>query len=134
MAYDRLSDTHGTPEEIKEIKLQRKKDNKANHKASQPIARMPISTPAGSKQRMIELREKLLTEGNSETMLRKLLTIATNDEHPGQMAAIKMCIDRMMPMSMFDEKASASRPAISITISGINEPEIKKIEGEILDG
>jgi hypothetical protein len=50
-----------------------------------------------------------------------------NDEHPAQLAAIKLCMDRMLPVSMF-EKEGKSRSAITINITGIGEvthsPEI----------
>jgi hypothetical protein len=41
-----------------------------------------------------------------------------NDEHPAQMAAIKLCMDRMLPVSLF-EKEGKQRSAVNITISGI---------------
>ena len=44
--------------------------------------------------------------------------IAMNDEHPAQMAAIKLCMDRMLPVSLF-EKEGKQRSAVNITISGI---------------
>ncbi len=41
-----------------------------------------------------------------------------NDEHPAQMAALKLCMDRMLPVSLF-EKEGKQRSAVNITISGI---------------
>ena len=55
--------------------------------------------------------------------IQKVIEIALNDEHPGQMAALKMCIDRTLPISMF-EKDKSQRSAVSITITGIGEPTI----------
>jgi hypothetical protein len=49
--------------------------------------------------------------------------IALNDEHPAQLAAIKLCMDRMLPVSMF-EKEGKQRSAVNITISGIGGVEI----------
>jgi hypothetical protein len=43
-----------------------------------------------------------------------------NDEHPAQLAAIKLCMDRMLPVSMF-EKEGKSRSAVTINITGIGE-------------
>jgi hypothetical protein len=37
------------------------------------------------------------------------------------MAALKMCMDRALPMSAF-EKTSAQRNAVSITITGLASP------------
>jgi hypothetical protein len=50
--------------------------------------------------------------------------IVFNDEHPGQMAALKMCIDRTLPVSMF-EKDKSQRNAITINITGLGvEPTV----------
>jgi hypothetical protein len=47
-----------------------------------------------------------------------------NDEHPGQMAALKMCIDRTLPVSMF-EKDKSQRSAVTINITGLGgEPTV----------
>jgi hypothetical protein len=46
-----------------------------------------------------------------------------NDEHPAQLAAIKLCMDRMLPVSMF-EKEGKQRSAVNITITGIGGVEI----------
>ena len=40
-----------------------------------------------------------------------------------QLAAIKLCMDRMLPVSMF-EKEGKQRSAVNITISGIGGVEI----------
>ena len=119
MAYDRLSDTYGSQEEIDAIKAERKKQNKKDHakgivKVHEP-ARQPLKTVAGQKQRMAALREELLSEGNAKRVLEKLLTIVNNDEHPGQMTAVKLCIDRILPVSMFEDKKDGARTAINIT-------------------
>ena len=50
-----------------------------------------------------------------------MIEIALNDEHPGQMAALKMCIDRTLPISMF-EKDKSQRSAVTINITGLGEP------------
>lgn len=97
------------------------------------VANQPLSTVKGQKQAVQALKAKLLTEGNSENILRKILDIAYNDEHPGQMNALKICFDRMLPMSLFEEKGKNNdRPTISISISGINDVAVESsaIEGE----
>lgn len=98
-----------------------------------PLARQKIGTPLGNKQRMQEFKNKLLTEENGNKILHKVLEVAMDDDHPGQSAALKMCLDRMLPTSMFDEsKPNGDRPAIQINISGLNDPVVsgETIEGE----
>ena len=51
---------------------------------------------------------------------KEVIQIALNDEHPGQMAALKMCMDRTLPVSMF-EKDKSQRSAVTINITGLGQ-------------
>lgn len=51
---------------------------------------------------------------------QKVIEIALNDDHPGQMAALKMCLDRTLPITLFDKEAK-QRNAVTINITGIGE-------------
>ena len=64
-----------------------------------------------------EMRELLIFKGGSK-VAQKMIDIALDDNHPGQMAAIKMCVDRTMPISVFEREKSA-RTAVTINITGI---------------
>lgn len=123
MAYDKKTDSYMTAEQRKLLKEQRREENKKRfaEKQKEAQARMPISTPVGSKQRMQEFKEQLLHAPIATTIIRKVIDIARDDEHPGQMAAMKMCMDRMLPVSMFEEKKESGRASIQITITGIGE-------------
>lgn len=98
-------------------------------------AMQKIGTPLGNKQRMQQFKDRLLKEENGTRILTKVLEVAMDDNHPGQMAAIKLCMDRMLPTSLFEEdKKGTDRPAIQINITGINEPKANVVEGEVIDG
>ena len=57
------------------------------------------------------------------------------DGHPVQGAALKMCIDRVLPLSYFDkDKQGGSTPTISINISGITSPTVSAEETVIDTG
>jgi hypothetical protein len=72
---------------------------------------------------MKELREMMIRSGGRD-VVEKVVEIALNDDHPGQMAALKMCIDRTLPVSMF-EKDKSQRTAVTINITGLGvEPAI----------
>jgi hypothetical protein len=72
---------------------------------------------------MKELREMMIRSGGKD-VVEKVVEIALNDDHPGQMAALKMCIDRTLPVSMF-EKDKSQRNAVTINITGLGvEPAI----------
>lgn len=77
----------------------------------------PAVLPKTEYQRLKELK-KMLVESRGEAVVKKVLDIALNDDHPQQMAALKMCMERALPVSLF-EKTSAQRSAVNITISGI---------------
>ena len=86
----------------------------------------PATLPKTDNQRIKELK-RMLIEGKGEEVVKKVLDIALDDGHPGQMAALKLCMERALPTSMF-EKTAAQRSAISITISGLaSPPELKDI-------
>jgi hypothetical protein len=72
---------------------------------------------------MKELREMMIRSGGKD-VVKKVVEIALNDDHPGQMAALKMCIDRTLPVSMF-EKDKSQRTAVTISITGLGvEPTV----------
>jgi hypothetical protein len=88
-----------------------------------------VGRPKGDNSRIQELKERLLATGGTR-ILDKVVQIAMDDNHQGQMAALKMCIDRILPSSVFDTaKSGGGIPSISINITGINNnPTIETIE------
>ena len=68
---------------------------------------------------MRELKDLMIRSGGKD-VAQKLIDIALNDNHPAQITAIKMCIDRTLPISMF-EKDKTQRGAVTINITGIGE-------------
>jgi hypothetical protein len=111
--------------------LTRKEKSRLNKEAwksrqlpAEKIAREPVVTAKGKKQRMTEFKEKLLTEHNGNNVIRKVLEIAMKDDHPGQMSALKLCMDRMLPVALFEPKKSGQRTAVQINITGIGESPI----------
>ena len=79
----------------------------------------PLVLPKTDHQRLKELKELMIRSGGKD-VAQKVIEIALNDEHPAQLAAIKLCMDRMLPVSMF-EKEGKTRSAVTINITGIGE-------------
>ena len=77
----------------------------------------PATLPKTDHQRIKELKELMIRSGGKD-VAEKVIQIALNDEHPGQMAALKMCLDRTLPVSMF-EKDKSQRSAVTINITGL---------------
>lgn len=97
-----------------------KKDIEAKKKGN----RGKVGRPAGDAARINEFKARLLgTSGDKiiETLIHKALD--PNDKD--QIAALKMCVDRVLPLSMFDAaKNSGTTPQISINITGLTSPTV----------
>ena len=78
-----------------------------------------LPMPKTETGQLKELKNLLINSAGSR-VVHKAVEIAMNDEHPAQMAAIKLCMDRMLPVSMF-EKEGKQRSAVTINITGIGE-------------
>jgi len=88
-------------------------------------ANPPTILPKTDHARLKELKEILIKSGGKH-VVEKVIQIALNDNHPGQMAALKMCIDRTLPTSMF-EKDKNQRSAVTINITGIGDSNATQI-------
>jgi hypothetical protein len=88
----------------------------------------PVELPKTDTLRLRELKELMIRSGG-KNVAEKVIEIALNDDHPGQMAALKMCLDRTLPVSMF-EKDKSQRNAITISITGLGVVEPTVIDAE----
>lgn len=86
--------------------------------------------PAGDKAILDEYRARMLASPKSAKVLEKVFEIALNDEHSGQMAAMKLVLDRIVPASAFDTAKgnNGGAPAISINITGLTSPTVQAEE------
>ena len=92
----------------------------------------PAVLPKTDHQRVKELKELMIRSGGKD-VAQKVIQIALNDEHPGQMAALKMCMDRTLPVSMF-EKDKHQRSAVTINITGLGvEPQVLEQVEDVTD-
>ena len=90
---------------------------------------IPTTLAKTDNQRLKELKQMLI-ESSGKDVVQKVINIALDDDHPGQMAAIKMCIDRTLPVTMF-EKEKNQRSAVTINITGLDmTPVLKDITNE----
>ena len=94
-----------------------------------------VGRPVGDVGRIQEFKARLLsTTGTKviDTVLRKAL----DDDDKDQVACLKMCLDRMLPTSLFEKDAKGQRNAVTINITGLGETKveaIEEIEAEIVD-
>ena len=113
----------------------RKSDIEAKKRGNRGV----VGRPPGDAARINEFKARLLAT-SGDKVINKIIAIALDDDHPGQMAALKMCMDRVLPVSYFEkDKATGGRNAVSITITGIGGDvttvgsDEKVIEGEVID-
>ena len=90
--------------------------------ADRPAALLPKT----EVQRIKELKDLLINSAGSN-VVHKAIEIAMNDEHPAQAAMLKLCMDRMLPVSLF-EKEGKQRNAVTINITGIGGVEIEPLQ------
>jgi hypothetical protein len=103
--------------EKKKAKLGRPK--KADILAKKKGHRETRGRPAGDAARIAEFKARLLgTSGDK--IIQTLISKALDPDDKDQAACLKMCIDRVLPLSAFDAtKQSGGVPQISINITGL---------------
>lgn len=115
------------------VKRGRGRPRKSEVEAKKKGNRGVRGRPPGDAARMNEFKARLLATAG-DRVIDKVIGIALNDEHPGQIAALKMCMDRVLPMSYFEkDKQSSGKSSISISITGVGG-ETTIIGGDIPEG
>ena len=79
-----------------------------------------IGRPKEIGTKVQELKERLLNSADSTKLVNKIINKALDDNDKDQMVALKLCLDRILPVSLF-EKAKDQRSAIQINITGLND-------------
>lgn len=85
----------------------------------------PVGRPPGEAAIINEYKLRMLNSPKSAKVLEAIYDAALNDEHKNQAAAWKLIVDRIVPVSAFDQsKSSGGVPQISINISGLTDPVV----------
>jgi hypothetical protein len=78
---------------------------------------------------MDEYKARMLNSPKSARVLEAIFDAALDPEHKAQSAAWKLIVDRIVPVSSFEQvKQSGSMPTISINISSLGQPVIETLE------
>jgi len=78
--------------------------------------------PAGDKAIMDEYKARMLNSPKSARVLEAIFDAALDPEHKAQSAAWKLIVDRIVPVSSFEQvKQGGGSPAISINITGLTQ-------------
>ena len=117
-------------EEKKVPAKKRKRGRPKKEEVKKYIKRAKRGRPPGEAARIKELTASLLLT-HSQAIIRKIVHKALNDEDKDQMAALKLCVDRMLPVSYFEDKGvGGGSRAITINITGVNDNPVEMIEHE----
>lgn len=84
-----------------------------------------VGRPKGDAAIINEYKLRMLNSPKSAKVLEAIYDAALNDEHKNQAAAWKLIVDRIIPVSAFEQaKAGGGTPQISINITGLNSPSV----------
>jgi len=84
-----------------------------------------VGRPKGEAAIINEYKLRMLNSPKSAKVLEAIYDAALNDEHKNQAAAWKLILDRVLPVSAFEQaKQNGGTPQISINISSIGTPTI----------
>lgn len=94
-----------------------------------------IEKPLNHKKQALKLFDQVIS-ANADTVFKKLLQKATDDDDRDQMAALKLITDRLAPVAQFSEMGAngSNSGKVVINISGLTSPSINgTIEGRTID-
>lgn len=104
---------------VVEKKPKRGRPKKADILAKKKGNRGAVGRPAGDAARIAEFKARLLGT-NGEKIINTLISKALDPLDKDQAVCLKMCVDRVLPLSAFDTtKNSSGTPQISINITGL---------------
>lgn len=88
-----------------------------------------VGRPPGEAARIKEFHARLLAT-SGETVINTIITKALDNDDKDQVACLKMCIDRVLPMSYFDKGKDAGRGSVNIQISMVGDKQAEVLEQE----
>lgn len=111
--------------EDKPVKRKRGRPRKTDVEAKKK--RGVVGRPPGEAARIKEFHARLLAT-SGETVINTIIKKALDDEDKDQVACLKMCIDRVLPMSYFEKGRDAGRGSVNIQISMVGDKQTEVIE------
>lgn len=91
-----------------------------------------VGRPKGDAAIINEYKLRMLNSPKSAKVLEAIYDAALNDEHKNQAAAWKLIVDRIIPVSAFEQaKAGGGTPQISINISGLSSPTVDTVSDSV---
>jgi len=95
-----------------------------------------IGRPKGDKAIIDEYKARMLNSPKSVKVLEAIFDAALDNDHKNQAAAWKLVVDRIVPVSAFEQtKQGSGTPSISINITGLTAPTVdaEEVQYDITD-
>ena len=116
--------------EDKPVKRKRGRPRKTEVEAKKK--RGVVGRPPGEAARIKEFHARLLAT-SGETVINTIIKKALDDEDKDQVACLKMCIDRVLPMSYFEKGKDAGRGSVNIQISMVGDAKAEVVDENVTD-
>lgn len=113
----------------KKTKIGRPK--KSDIEAAKKPGKGKVGRPVETAGRIAELKARLITTTGSR-VLNEIIRKALDKDDKDQIAALKMCIDRVLPLSLFEKNAGRSN-AVQIQIINTSDKAITTISDGTID-
>ena len=86
---------------------------------------LPVMSRRQQTERLHELKAQFLSHKKLGPLIEKLFDIAMDDDHDGQMQAMKTITDKILPTQSFSAESKKSS-AVQINISGLQVSTIEE--------
>ena len=93
-----------------------------------------IEKPLNHKKQALKLFDQVIS-AKADTVFKKLLQKATDDDDRDQMAALKLIADRLAPLANFTEQGAGGVGAgkVVINIAGLSNNSDVSVQGRVID-
>lgn len=119
-------------DEVEESKIKKGRPKKSDLKEIKESR--SVGRPKGETAIINEYKLRMLNSPKSAKVLEAIYDAALNDEHKNQAAAWKLIVDRIVPVSAFEQskQGGGSMPTISINISSMGSSKVETLD-DIMD-
>ena len=114
--------------------VSRPKAGAPTYAETQAAIKEAIEKPINHKKQALKLFDQVIS-ANADSVFKKLLQKATDDDDRDQMAALKLIADRLAPIAQFTEQGVGGSGAgkVVINISGLSNNENVSVDGRVID-
>jgi hypothetical protein len=131
-----MTTTEVEPVKTDVVKRKAGRPKKGEIVAKKSKNRGTLGRPAGDKAIMDEFKARMLNSPKSAKVLEAIFDAALDNDHKAQSAAWKLIVDRIVPVSSFEQvKQGGGAPSISINITGLTAPTVdaEEVQYDITD-